>query len=155
MIGFLTDPLARFQISSEFIILSWGVGAVPEDRLENCKRRRACSHRSALAKCQWHPKDHMIHRLVLALSLIGLSCIASAAWAEPPLDGREGRDLLLRLYRPESTLRVSEHKLTRAKFPVVDVHTHFRVRLKQSPEQRDEFVKLMDRNQIALCSSLD
>lgn len=75
--------------------------------------------------------------------------------AEPPLDGREGRDLLLRLYRPESTLRVSEHKLTRAKFPVVDVHTHFRVRFKQSPEQLDEFVKVMDRNQVAICSSLD
>jgi predicted TIM-barrel fold metal-dependent hydrolase len=72
-----------------------------------------------------------------------------------PLDGREGRMLALPSFRPRSMLRVEEHRLTRAKFPVVDVHTHFRVRFHESPAALDDFVKLMDRNQIAICVSLD
>ncbi|MAD79884.1 MAG: amidohydrolase [Planctomycetaceae bacterium] len=72
-----------------------------------------------------------------------------------PLDGREGRDLLLSRFRPRSNLKVRQTLLTRAKFSVVDIHTHFRYRLKHSPEQLDEFVKLMDRNNIAVCVSLD
>lgn len=71
------------------------------------------------------------------------------------LDGREGRDLLLKLFRPQPMLKVDKHLLTRAKFPVVDVHTHFRYRLRHSPEQLDQFVKLMDRHNIAVCVSLD
>jgi predicted TIM-barrel fold metal-dependent hydrolase len=72
-----------------------------------------------------------------------------------PLDGRDGRDLLLSRFRPHSNLKVKRTLLTRAKFPVVDIHTHFRHRLKHSPQQLDEFVKLMDRNNIAVCVSLD
>jgi len=71
------------------------------------------------------------------------------------LDGREGRDLLLKLFRPQATLKVKSHPLTHAKFPVVDVHTHFRYRLRHSPKQLDQFVKLMDRHNIAVCVSLD
>ncbi len=52
-------------------------------------------------------------------------------------------------------LHVEEHHLERAKFPAIDVHTHFRIRLRHSAEQRDAFVKLMDRNNVALCVSLD
>ncbi len=47
---------------------------------------------------------------------------------EPLLDGREGRDLLLRLFRPRPAIRVPRTEITQARFPVVDVHTHFRVR---------------------------
>jgi hypothetical protein len=43
-----------------------------------------------------------------------------------PLDGRDGRDLLLSRFRPHSNLKVKRTLLTRAKFPVVDIHTHFR-----------------------------
>ncbi len=70
-------------------------------------------------------------------------------------DGREGRELLLRLYRPKSTLKVKAHHLARAKFPVVDVHTHFRYRLRHSEEELVQFVDLMDRHNIAVCVSLD
>ena len=59
------------------------------------------------------------------------------------------------LYRPRVLIKAEEHALPRAKFPVVDVHTHLRIRTKHSPEQLDEFVKVMDRNQIAVCVSLD
>ncbi|MEO8497430.1 MAG: amidohydrolase family protein [Planctomycetota bacterium] len=73
----------------------------------------------------------------------------------PELDGREGRELLLKNFRPESKLRVAQTDLQRAKFPVVDIHTHFRFRFRHSPEQLDAFVELMDRNNIAVCVSLD
>ncbi|HND53170.1 MAG TPA: amidohydrolase family protein, partial [Pirellulaceae bacterium] len=52
-------------------------------------------------------------------------------------------------------IKVDEHLLERAKFPVVDTHTHFRIRTRHSPEQRDGLVEMMDRNNIAICVSLD
>lgn len=71
------------------------------------------------------------------------------------LDGRDGRELLLRNFRPQSKLIVPQTQLTQAKFPVVDVHTHFSYRLKDDPDALDAFVKLMDRNNISVCCSLD
>ena len=83
------------------------------------------------------------------------SAIAAAQDSPPPLDGREGRELSLRLFRPQTTLKVEHHLLQRAKFPVIDVHTHFRYRLRHSPEQLKQFVQLMDRHNISLCVSMD
>ena len=71
------------------------------------------------------------------------------------LDGRDGRPLALERFRPRSMLRVPEHLLTRAKFPVIDVHTHPRFRLHGSVERLDAFVEVMDRQNIAVCVSLD
>ncbi|MCA9164521.1 MAG: amidohydrolase [Planctomycetales bacterium] len=98
-------------------------------------------------------------RLAVVL-LCGLAWAATAvaqetASADEPLNGREGRQLLLDQFRPRSMLRVEQHLLKRAAYPVVDAHTHFRYRLHHSPEQLDEFVRLMDRNNIAVCVSLD
>lgn len=78
-----------------------------------------------------------------------------AAEATDPGDGRDGRDLLLRLFRPKSTLNVPQTDLRHARFPVVDAHTHFRYRLRGSSAMLDDFVELMDRNNIAVCVSLD
>jgi len=64
-------------------------------------------------------------------------------------------DLPLKDFRPESMLRVNRSELQRAKFPVIDVHTHFFYRLRHSEEALDDFVKVMDRNRIAVCVSLD
>jgi predicted TIM-barrel fold metal-dependent hydrolase len=72
-----------------------------------------------------------------------------------PLDGRAGRNLLLENFRPQPTLVVPRHDVLKAKFPVVDVHTHFRVKFRGGAEQLDEWVQLMDRNGIAVCVSLD
>jgi len=72
-----------------------------------------------------------------------------------PLDGRDGRNLLLENFRPQSAMKVPEHRLAKAKFPVVDVHTHFRIKLKGGEKELDAFVKTMDANNIALCVSLD
>ena len=67
----------------------------------------------------------------------------------------ETTGLALEQFRPRAMLKVAEHRLSRAKFPVVDVHTHFLYRFKHAPEQLDAFVDLMNRHQIALCVSLD
>ena len=72
-----------------------------------------------------------------------------------PLDGRDGRNLALDQFQPKSMLRVEEHRLTYAKFFAVDVHCHPRVRHYDSPELLAEYVKLMDKNHIAVSVSLD
>ena len=89
--------------------------------------------------------------VAFALFLPMLSGIAAAQ----PLDGREGRNLLLENFRPRPALKVPEHRLVKAKFPVVDVHSHFRIKLKGGEKELDAFVKTMDENNIALCVSLD
>ncbi|MCP4193927.1 MAG: amidohydrolase family protein [Planctomycetaceae bacterium] len=52
-------------------------------------------------------------------------------------------------------LRLRQAGIDRARYPVVDVHTHFRHRLKGSQQRLDDFVRVMDRNGIAICASLD
>lgn len=102
-------------------------------------------------------------RAILLLSLLVLFCQSQtdalraqgADGASPPLDGRDGRELLLRNFRPKSMLKVANNQPRRAKFPVVDVHTHPRVRFRHDPERLAEFVKLMDQQNIAVCVSLD
>ena len=71
------------------------------------------------------------------------------------LDGRDGRPLALDQFRPRAMLRVEQTDLRRAKFPVVDVHTHPRLRLRSSPELLDQYVQTMDEQNIAVCVSLD
>ncbi|MGC3969512.1 MAG: hypothetical protein QM775_19780 [Pirellulales bacterium] len=61
---------------------------------------------------------------------------AAASAKTAPLDGRDGRDLALENFRPQSMLHVPVHHLPRAKFPVVDVHVHPKIRLHHSPEAR-------------------
>jgi predicted TIM-barrel fold metal-dependent hydrolase len=84
------------------------------------------------------------------------------AWAQdaPAASPKKGaadpaRELPLADFRPRPMLKVDEHKLARAKFPVVDVHVHPKFRFRQSPELLDDFVKLMDAQNIAVCASLD
>jgi hypothetical protein len=63
--------------------------------------------------------------------------------------------LLLDQFRPRSMLRVKAHYVERARFPVVDVHTHFRYKLRGGPDQLTEYLQIMDRNNIAINVSLD
>lgn len=72
-----------------------------------------------------------------------------------PMDGRDGRHLALDRFRPKSQLRAKRSDVPQAKFSVVDVHTHPRMRFRHVPEQLDEFVKIMNAHNIALCVSLD
>jgi predicted TIM-barrel fold metal-dependent hydrolase len=93
--------------------------------------------------------------LSLAAAITAFPLQTANSQDSPPLDGREGRDLSLSNFRPRAMLKVPATNLPHAKFPVVDVHTHFRVRTRGSIEFLDNFVKVMDRNQIRLCVSLD
>ena len=68
---------------------------------------------------------------------------------------RPAADLPLGEFRPKAVLKVRHTDLTRAKFPVVDCHSHFKIRFKHDPTALDGFVALMDRNNIALAVSLD
>ncbi len=58
-------------------------------------------------------------------------------------------------FTPEPKAKLRTTELTRAQMPVVDVHSHFWVRLKHDPEQLKGFVDVMNRNNIAICVSLD
>ncbi len=52
-------------------------------------------------------------------------------------------------------LSVPQTLLTKAKFPVVDVHTHFGYRVRDGEKQRDDFIDVMNDNNVAICVSLD
>ncbi len=101
----------------------------------------------------------MVKAFFAALTAIIFCSVSDLlAQEQPPpttLDGRDGRQLLLENFRPQSLLKVPATKLSGAKFPVIDIHSHFKVRLKHSPEQLDAFVQVMDRQNIAVCVSLD
>jgi predicted TIM-barrel fold metal-dependent hydrolase len=55
----------------------------------------------------------------------------------------------------KSQLIVPATHLERAAAPVVDIHTHFFVKGKHDPELLQQYVAMMDRNNIAVCVSLD
>lgn len=71
------------------------------------------------------------------------------------LDGQSGRDLSVRLFTPQSRLRVHRTEIKAAKFPVVDVHNHFFHKMRHNTEALRDFIQVMDRNQIRVCVSLD
>ncbi len=58
-------------------------------------------------------------------------------------------------FKPRSMLNVASNNLKRAKYPVIDIHTHFGFRLKGDIEALNQFVDVMNRHQIAICTSLD
>jgi predicted TIM-barrel fold metal-dependent hydrolase len=65
------------------------------------------------------------------------------------------QELALKDFRPKSKLKVEATDLRHAKFPAIDIHTHFGFRLQGDEQALTEFVELMNRNNIALCNSLD
>lgn len=89
------------------------------------------------------------------LILLGMAAIASAAAQEPPLDGREGRNLALDQFRPRQALRVEAHALPHAKYPCVDVHVHPLVKLRGDRQALARYVQTMDEQWIAVSISLD
>ena len=58
-------------------------------------------------------------------------------------------------YAPKSMLRVKNSGLTKARFPVIDIHGHFGVRLKGDDEALQRYIEVMDRNNIVLSTTLD
>lgn len=91
----------------------------------------------------------------LAVSLLAVPCHAAPPETDQGEPAAAGEKLLLEDFRPEPMLKVRHHDVRRAKFPVVDVHIHPRVRRIDLPEALAQFVALMDRNHMAVGVSLD
>jgi predicted TIM-barrel fold metal-dependent hydrolase len=92
---------------------------------------------------------------LVACLLFFITAALLASEPDTSLDGKDGRNLTLDRFRPVPMLKVAAHLLTKAKYPVVDVHVHPRIRLHSSPELLAEYVKLMDAQNIAVSVSLD
>jgi predicted TIM-barrel fold metal-dependent hydrolase len=58
-------------------------------------------------------------------------------------------------FRPAPAMKVKETLLNSAKFPVVDIHSHFFIRGRHDPAFLSQYVTVMDRNNIAVSVSLD
>ncbi|MEL7499909.1 MAG: amidohydrolase family protein [Planctomycetota bacterium] len=84
-------------------------------------------------------------KLSLALALVGLLFCPSVAQEEPTL----------RTYDPQPALVVKQTQVAGAKFPAIDVHSHFGFRLKGDRQALKDFVSVMDKNKIALSVSFD
>ena len=61
-------------------------------------------------------------------------------------------DILLKDYRPMYTLKVKRTPITKAKFPLIDVHNHFKKTVKESQEN---IIKIMDSIGIKCIVNLD
>ncbi|MCR9291147.1 MAG: amidohydrolase [bacterium] len=90
-----------------------------------------------------------------------LGCLPSQlAFAQESADAAnlktaDKAELPLSEFFPIPKLKSNSTELTSAKYAAVDVHTHFYLRLRHDPRQLQEFVQLMDRNNVAVCVSLD
>lgn len=81
------------------------------------------------------------------LTLCLLACfipLGAAAWTEaqePDTEKAPAEGLLLKDYQPRVIHKVPRTEITRARFPVIDMHSHPYAR---TPEQIDEWVRTMD-----------
>jgi predicted TIM-barrel fold metal-dependent hydrolase len=87
--------------------------------------------------------------LVGAPAVVGLEQIRSR-----PGEGREPQlnPPTIREYKPKSTLVVAQHPIPRAKFPVIDIHSHQSTPI--SNEELGRVVKGMDANNLRLLVNL-
>ena len=93
--------------------------------------------------------------ILVVLAVVGVSAQQSPGQIRPrPAQGREPQlqPPTIREYKPKSTLVAPQHPVPRAKFPVIDIHSH-----QSTPISNDEFgrvVKGMDANNLRLLVNL-
>lgn len=92
---------------------------------------------------------------LLSIILLGLSLGTTHATAQTGSSDSQPPDPTLRDYDPVPALVVKKTDLNQAKFPVVDVHTHFGFRFKQDRDALVRYLDVMDSHQIAVSISLD
>ncbi|MCA9192498.1 MAG: amidohydrolase [Planctomycetales bacterium] len=92
--------------------------------------------------------QHVLARFCVALLMVILALSIN-------LHSQDLGALRLSEFHPSPKLRVPTSDLHTAKFPVVDVHSHFHFKFPQQEQSLDDFVSLMDRNNLAICISLD
>ncbi len=88
-----------------------------------------------------------------AMGLAWLFCLQFASAQDTPEVKPQTISISEFVPKPSAALRITQ--LTRAKFSVVDVHTHFGIRIRHDSEQLRGLVELMDRNAIQVCVSMD
>jgi predicted TIM-barrel fold metal-dependent hydrolase len=105
----------------------------------------------------WLTIDRGFSRWVMAFGCIigSLGSLNATIGQENTAASSTSRDLPLNQFLPKSRLNTPQTHLLRARYPVVDLHTHFQVRLRHDPASLVNFIKVMDRNAIAICVSLD
>jgi len=79
--------------------------------------------------------------LGLTLTVVGVTLIGAS----------HAQDLGIRQYKPKSTLVVAEHPVPRAKYPVIDIHSHHG---RLTPERWAEIVKEMDEQHLQVLVNL-
>lgn len=101
-------------------------------------------------------RPSLISAILFVVNFAWLSINLHAQQEQRAVGEKQNNDeLALKDFRPKAKLKVPATDLRHAKYPVIDVHTHFGFRLKGDKKKLEEFVELMDRNKIALCVSLD
>lgn len=107
--------------------------------------------------CWLYPKAQFLFLVIALLFLKDFVTLEKCVWAqpEPSAPSQAPSKLSIDEFFPVPKAKLKTTELTRAKFPVVDVHTHFFVRLRHDRDQLRAFVELMDRNAIKICVSLD
>ena len=99
-------------------------------------------------------------RLPLALLVIGLAAPIVVAQPTPgqirprPAEGRdpEFKPPTIREYKPRSQLVAPQHPVPRAKFPVIDIHSHQPTAI--SPAEYDRVMKGMEANNLQILVNL-
>lgn len=90
------------------------------------------------------------------LPLLLLTTPANASYTQsPPTQDTTAKPATLSSFDPTPSLVVPFTKLTQAKYPVIDIHSHFGIRLKGNRETFQTYLTQMSDNQIAISISLD
>ncbi len=116
----------------------------------NTETKKSEQSRSLVFLC-----DLIVIRQEVIAWLFVVVLLVCRVHAAEPLDGEDGRPLALNQFLPHTGLVTPAENPHRAKFPVVDVHVHPRLKLRSIEEQIDEYVRVMDKQNIALSVSLD
>src|SRR5689334_21066012 len=98
--------------------------------------------------------SHLLRRVEAAQSQGRGGALGPGQIRPRPAEGREPEfpPPNIREYKPRSTLVVPEHLVPRAKFPVIDIHSHHPTPI--SSEQYEKVVKAMDQLNIRLLVNL-
>ncbi|MGH9850170.1 MAG: amidohydrolase family protein, partial [Blastocatellia bacterium] len=78
-------------------------------------------------------------RLLTSLQILAAAALLLAVAPDPAL--AQTQTLTFEEYEPKSTMVVPEHKVPRAKFPMIDIHSHHN---RLTPEYVDKLIKEMD-----------
>ena len=93
-------------------------------------------------------------RLPLALLAVGLAAPLLLAQRPRPAEGRQSEFAppTIRDYKPKSQLITPQHPVPRAKFPVIDIHSHQPTPI--SPAEFDRVMKGMEANNLQILVNL-